>query len=56
MQIFVVSAAAPKLPLLIEDASRPEPDESSTEDVSRRVGLDTRLDNRILDLRVSFIV
>jgi len=52
-KIFVVSAAAPKLPLLIEDASRPEPDESSTEDVSRRVGLDTRLDNRILDLRTA---
>merc|ERR1739838_1216313 len=52
-KIFVVSAAAPKLPLLIEDASRPEPDESSTEDVSRRVCLDTRLDNRILDLRTA---
>jgi len=49
-KIFVVSKAAPKLPLLIEDASRPEL-EDSNEDGRARVNLDTRLDNRILDLR-----
>jgi len=55
-KIFVVSAAVPQLPLLIEDASRPEPDESSPEslkDSAPRVNLDTRLDNRILDLRTT---
>ncbi|CAG5136030.1 unnamed protein product, partial [Candidula unifasciata] len=45
-QIWVVSAAEPRLPLLIEDASRPE-----TEDGLATVNQDTRLDNRVLDLR-----
>jgi len=52
-KIYVVSKAAPKLPLLIEDASRPELDESAPEDGRPRVNLDTRLDNRILDLRTT---
>lgn len=48
-EIWVVSIAAPQLPLQIEDASRPE----KTEDdgLNIRVNQDTRLDNRILDLR-----
>merc|ERR1712136_520511 len=50
-QIFVVSRSAPKLPLLIEDASRPELEEGS--DGKPRVNPDTRLDNRILDLRTT---
>ncbi|XP_034253211.1 aspartate--tRNA ligase, cytoplasmic [Thrips palmi] len=51
-QIWVVSAAKNQLPLLIEDASRPEKkEEEETEGLSIRVNQDTRLDNRVLDLR-----
>nr|XP_002125902.1 aspartate--tRNA ligase, cytoplasmic [Ciona intestinalis] len=53
-KIFVVSKAAPQLPLLIEDASRPELEDGKNEEGGRpRVNLDTRLDNRILDLRTT---
>jgi nondiscriminating aspartyl-tRNA synthetase len=46
-QFFVVSEAEPQLPLQIEDASR-----AATEDTSLAVvNLDTRLNNRVLDLR-----
>jgi len=45
-QVFVVNAATPRLPLLIEDASRRD---DGTE--LAVVNQDTRLDNRILDLR-----
>uniref|UniRef100_A0A6B2FZK7 Aspartate--tRNA ligase, cytoplasmic n=1 Tax=Myxobolus squamalis TaxID=59785 RepID=A0A6B2FZK7_MYXSQ len=45
-EIHVVSQAAPVLPLLIEDASRPDSDKSLS-----HVNQDTRLDNRVLDLR-----
>ncbi|CAH3190956.1 unnamed protein product, partial [Porites evermanni] len=45
-KIFVVSLAEPRLPLQIEDASRPE-----TDDEQAHVNQDTRLDNRIIDLR-----
>jgi aspartyl-tRNA synthetase len=45
-QVWTVSAAVPRLPLLIEDASRP-----ASEEELAKVNLDTRLDNRILDLR-----
>ncbi|XP_055379753.1 aspartate--tRNA ligase, cytoplasmic [Condylostylus longicornis] len=49
-ECFVVSAAKPQLPLQIEDASRPEnPDDP--ESLNIRVNQDTRLDNRVLDLR-----
>ncbi|XP_039267320.2 aspartate--tRNA ligase, cytoplasmic-like [Styela clava] len=51
-QIFVVSKSAPQLPLQIEDASRPEP-EGEEDDGRARVNQDTRLDNRILDLRTT---
>ncbi|XP_005095117.1 aspartate--tRNA ligase, cytoplasmic [Aplysia californica] len=47
-QIWVVSASEPRLPLLIEDASRPE-----GEGELATVNQDTRLDNRILDLRTT---
>ncbi|XP_033218657.1 aspartate--tRNA ligase, cytoplasmic [Belonocnema kinseyi] len=47
-QIFVVSAAEPQLPLQIEDAARPEADDSG---LNIKVNQDTRLDNRVLDLR-----
>ncbi|ERL92973.1 aspartate--tRNA ligase, cytoplasmic isoform X2 [Dendroctonus ponderosae] len=51
-EVWVVSAAFPQLPLQIEDASRPEKpgDEDS---LNIRVNQDTRLDNRVLDLRTS---
>lgn len=51
-QLWLVSAAKNQLPLLIEDASRPEKkEEEETEGLSIRVNQDTRLDNRVLDLR-----
>lgn len=49
-QIWVVSQAKPQLPLQIEDASRPEHD-TSEGGLNIRVNQDTRLDNRVLDLR-----
>ncbi|XP_064114710.1 aspartate--tRNA ligase, cytoplasmic-like [Macrobrachium nipponense] len=47
--VFVVSAALPRLPLQIEDAMRPDTDDP--EGLHVKVNQDTRLDNRILDLR-----
>lgn len=49
-EAFVISAAKPQLPLQIEDAARPtgEADEMA---LNIRVNQDTRLDNRVLDLR-----
>ena len=49
--MFVVSKAIPQLPLQIEDASRPERPDDAEDDGFVRVNADTRLDNRILDLR-----
>ncbi|XP_034838462.1 aspartate--tRNA ligase, cytoplasmic [Maniola hyperantus] len=49
LQVWVVSSAKPQLPLQIEDASRPETDDP--EGLKIRVNQDTRLDNRVLDLR-----
>ncbi|KAL3275817.1 hypothetical protein HHI36_020561 [Cryptolaemus montrouzieri] len=51
-QLWVVSSSDPQLPLQIEDASRPEKPED-TEGLNIRVKQDTRLDNRILDLRTA---
>lgn len=48
-KLYVVSSAEPRLPLQIEDASRPLADED--EEGRAKVNQDTRLDNRILDLR-----
>ncbi|KAG4073449.1 hypothetical protein HA402_000673 [Bradysia odoriphaga] len=50
LEIFLVSAAKPQLPLQIEDASRPEHNDDA-EALRIRVNQDTRLDNRVLDLR-----
>lgn len=50
VELWVVSAAKPQLPLQIEDASRPIK-EGDDEGLSIRVNQDTRLDNRVLDLR-----
>jgi len=51
-QFFIVSAVTDRLPLQIEDASRPA-DQQSDDPNSQfpTVNLDTRLDNRVLDLR-----
>jgi len=46
-KLFVVSMSEPRLPLQIEDASRPESDDTELAHVNQ----DTRLDNRIIDLR-----
>ncbi|CAG0915208.1 unnamed protein product [Notodromas monacha] len=50
-QAFVVSAAEPVLPLQIEDAARSESSLEEGDGPSIRVNQDTRLDNRVLDLR-----
>ncbi|CAG5053233.1 unnamed protein product [Parnassius apollo] len=49
-ELWLVSAAKPQLPLQIEDASRPEKNDDP-EALKIRVNQDTRLDNRVLDLR-----
>ncbi|XP_076057135.1 aspartyl-tRNA synthetase isoform X2 [Oratosquilla oratoria] len=48
-KVFVESAAEPRLPLQIEDAMRPDTEDA--EGLQIRVSQDTRLDNRVLDLR-----
>uniref|UniRef100_A0A182NHR2 Aspartate--tRNA ligase, cytoplasmic n=1 Tax=Anopheles dirus TaxID=7168 RepID=A0A182NHR2_9DIPT len=50
LQLFLLSAAKAQLPLQIEDASRPEK-ANDPEALQIRVNQDTRLDNRVLDLR-----
>lgn len=47
IRVFIASASEPRLPLQIEDAARPQHEETELS----TVGLDTRLDNRVLDLR-----
>jgi len=49
--LFVVSMAAPKLPCSIEDASRPEIEDGDEGQTGPRVTQDTRLNNRVIDLR-----
>jgi nondiscriminating aspartyl-tRNA synthetase len=49
-QFFVVSASEAQLPLQIEDAARPINDNDSM-NLNIKVNQDTRLDNRVLDLR-----
>lgn len=71
LEIYLISAAKPQLPLQIEDASRPEKNDASiffyfvikseisifvlcyqdSNSLNIRVNQDTRLDNRVLDLR-----
>merc|ERR1712038_1128622 len=51
-QVWVVSASEPQLPLQIDDASRRvTAEDESEEGLNIKVNQDTRLDNRILDLR-----
>jgi aspartyl-tRNA synthetase len=49
-KIFCVSQSLPQLPFQLEDAMRPEGSDD-TEGPNIRVNQDTRLDNRIIDLR-----
>lgn len=48
-QCHVISASEPRLPILIEDAMRPETEDDSLATVSQ----DARLDNRVIDLRTT---
>jgi hypothetical protein len=48
-KVFVVSAAEPRLPLLVEDAMRPD-DAKSDDAQTPHANQDTRLDNRVIDL------
>jgi aspartyl-tRNA synthetase len=48
-QIFVVSSSEPRLPLLLEDAMRP--DIKGEEEGLSNAKQDTKLDNRVIDLR-----
>lgn len=58
-KLFCVSQSAPRLPFSLDDASRPEPSEIADANVTEedanavRVLLDTRLDNRVIDLRTT---
>ncbi|CAF0722993.1 unnamed protein product [Rotaria sordida] len=49
-KMFVVSPAEPRLPLLIEDAMRPD-DPTTDGAQAPHANQDTRLDNRVIDLR-----
>ncbi len=51
-QVWLVSASEPQLPLQIEDAARKVTDEDEG-GLHIKVNQDTRLDNRILDLRTA---
>ncbi|BFZ64666.1 aspartate--tRNA ligase dps1 [Saitoella coloradoensis] len=50
-KIYVMSEAAPQLPFQLEDAQRS--DEAADELGLPKVGLDTRLNNRVVDLRTT---
>ena len=50
-QLWVSSESEPQLPLQIEDASRKDTKEEGTDGLTITVNQDTRLDNRVLDLR-----
>lgn len=53
LQIHLIIAPEIRLPFTIEDASRPQSDFENTDKQFKNILLDTRLDNRVLDLRVS---
>jgi nondiscriminating aspartyl-tRNA synthetase len=50
-QLFIISETPSQMPMLIEDASRSE--EQAAESGLPVVNLDTRLDNRVIDLRTT---
>ena len=49
--IYCVSRSEPRLPFEIDDASRPETDFDKEDTTYVRVGQDTRLNHRVIDLR-----
>ena len=52
-QIYLESEVEGALPFSLDDASRPEAELEDAEAQFNKVHLDTRLNNRVLDLRVS---
>ena len=56
LQVHLISSPAVRLPFSIEDASRPESDFENTEKQFKNILLDTRLNNRVLDLRVRALI
>ncbi|KAI9289528.1 hypothetical protein BC943DRAFT_271876 [Umbelopsis sp. AD052] len=52
-QLHIISEAEPRLPFSLEDASRPESEMEKEDAQFSRVALDTRLNNRVLDLRTT---
>ena len=55
-KFFSVSPSHAQLPILIEDASRSEAEIDASEGKFARVDLDTRLNNRVIELRVRTLV
>ena len=53
VKIFLEAGIHGRLPFTLEDASRPEADFEKEDAQFNKVLLDTRLNNRVLDLRVS---
>jgi aspartyl-tRNA synthetase len=53
LQMYLISGIDGKLPFSLDDASRPDSEIESSEVQLNRVLLDTRLNNRVVDLRVS---
>lgn len=52
-QIHLIAGLEGRLPFTVEDATRPDTEIETTEEVQyKRVLLDTRLNNRVIDLRV----
>ena len=52
-QLHLISGLDAKLPFTVEDANRPEQIQQTDEEPEyKRVLLDTRLNNRVVDLRV----
>ncbi|XP_003740658.1 aspartate--tRNA ligase, cytoplasmic [Galendromus occidentalis] len=51
LQTWLVSASEARLPLQVDDAARPDVVKNEEDALNIRVNQDTRLDNRILDLR-----
>ncbi|KAG0343955.1 aspartate--tRNA ligase dps1 [Podila humilis] len=52
-QLFITSEAQGRLPFSIQDASCPEAESDLSGNSFRRIGLSTRLKNRVLDLRTA---
>ncbi|KAI0793451.1 aspartate-tRNA ligase [Abortiporus biennis] len=51
-KIYLISGLTTRLPFTVEDAARPDAEIDASEDVQyKRVLLDTRLNNRVIDLR-----